>query len=400
MENTPHSRDHQIDHDSGKEEATMPVPIIDSHIHLFPASHLPTLAWYGPNSPLGAQHSVDEYRLAASSVPTSPSPSPDKFLRGFVFLETDRISSIEEQPSSDNSGWKHALDEVSFLTRIALGEPVPGEGHRDVDRQLCLGIIPWAPVPGGPEVLARYMAQVRERTKSYEVWRKVRGVRYLVQDKPAGVMLQPNFVDGLRWLGRQGLTFDLGVDARQGGLHQLQEAVKMMDEVYRGAERNEQVTIVISKLRPLKNYLHCTDHLDHLCKPNLRLPSDSLATHPEYLGWKNSITQMASISCKTYMKLSGAFSELPPIGPADPNIDDLVDRIQPWTDVVFDTFGAARVMFGSDWPVCNVGGGGNEVSWNRWRQVVECILERRGLTEEERRGVWGDVVVEAYGVEI
>ena len=56
-------------------------------------------------------------------------------------------------------------------------------------------------------------------------------------------------------------------------------------------------------------------------------------------------------------------------------------------------------MFGSDWPVCNVGGGGND-AWRRWRMVVEGILERRGLNEEQRRDVWGLVAMKAYGVDI
>jgi L-rhamnono-1,4-lactonase len=222
----------------------MPTPIVDSHIHLFPASHLPTLAWYSPGSPLGSQHSVDEYRHASSSISTQSYITDSKYLSGFIFLETDRISSVvDDQP--DSPGWTHALDEVSFLTRIALGEPVPGEGHDAAHKDLCLGIIPWAPVPGGPEALRSYMAKVKERTRTAQIWNKVRGVRYLVQDKPAGVMLQPHFVEGLRWLGQQGLIFDLGVDARQGGLHQLREAVEMMDRLGDAST----VTIIISKLQ-------------------------------------------------------------------------------------------------------------------------------------------------------
>lgn len=225
----------------------MSIPIVDSHIHLFPASHLPTLAWYKPGTPLASQHSIDEYRRATSS-PTSARNTSSTYLRGFIFIETDRISSVAEEGPADLPGWKHALDEVSFLTRIALGQPVLGEGHKPVDRDLCLGIVPWAPIPGGPEVLKGYMEEVKRRTRTDEVWRKIRGVRYLVQDKPAGVMLQPEFVENLRWLGREKLVFDLGVDARQGGLGQLREAVEMAKLVYRGEDAEDgEVTIVISK---------------------------------------------------------------------------------------------------------------------------------------------------------
>ena len=230
----------------------MVIPIVDSHIHLFPATHLPTLAWYdGPDNPLGSQHSVDEYREAVSSVLASPEGDTDKYLRGFIFLETDRRSTTAQIDYSNgvaSPGWIHALEEVSFLSRIALGEPLEGEGHKPVDKDLCLGIIPWAPIPGGPDHMRRYVEEVQEATQTKQVFHKVRGFRYLVQDKPAGVMLDRQFVDSLRWLGKQSYTFDLGVDGRQGGLHQLREAVDMMSEVYKVLENAEDaVTIVISR---------------------------------------------------------------------------------------------------------------------------------------------------------
>ncbi|KAI9374357.1 hypothetical protein BJX61DRAFT_315050 [Aspergillus egyptiacus] len=362
----------------------MSIPIVDSHIHLFPESHLPSLSWYTPGSPLGSQHSVDQYRQAtAQTLPTSEQSQPT-YLRGFIFLETDRLSSVEE---SGKNGWTHALDEVSFLARVAAGNPILGEGHRVEDRQICLGIVPWAPVPGGVAALEKYMGLVRERARTDEVWEKISGVRYLVQDKPAGVMLQPGFIEGLKWLGRQGLSFDLGVDARQGGIWQLEEAVDMMRRTFEGVEEKDKVTIVIN----------------HLCKPNLRLPytsRESIVTHPDFLQWKTQVTAMANYPT-TYMKLSGAFSEFSPLSPdTEPDISSLVDRLQPWTDVIFDAFGPERVMFGSDWPVCNVGGGGNQVTWKRWKGVVEGVLDRRGLDYGQRESFWGRVAVNAYRVKL
>lgn len=101
------------------------------------------------------------------------------------------------------------------------------------------------------------------------------------------------------------------------------------------------------------------------------------------------------------MKFSGAFSELPPLRPdSEPDVVDLADRLRPWTDVVFDAFGAGRIMFGSDWPVCNIGGGGNDATWRRWQKVVEAVLDQQGLSEEQKRGIWGGVAVKAYGVQL
>ncbi|KAL4868612.1 hypothetical protein BDV12DRAFT_209060 [Aspergillus spectabilis] len=371
----------------------MPIPIVDSHIHLFPESHLPTLAWYTPDSPgpLGAQHSVEQYREATKDISTTSSTASETtkatYLRGFIFVETDRLSSITESNEGGEHGWKHALDEVSFLARIAAGNPLQGEGHSSEDSRLCLGIIPWAPVPGGPDALEKYITLMKERATNDEIWSKIRGVRYLVQDKPSGVMLQPAFIEGLKWLGRQGLSFDLGVDARQGGFWQLEEAVQMLMRAFEGVDEKERVTIVIN----------------HLCKPNLRLKytsPESVTTHTGFLQWKAQVLAMAQYPT-AYMKLSGSFSELPPLSPdSEPDIISLVEKLQPWTDVIFDAFSPERVMFGSDWPVCNVGGGGNRVSWSRWIRVVEGLLERRGLDEEQRGGFWGGVALKAYGVKI
>ena len=171
----------------------------------------------------------------------SPDPTHPVYLRGFIFIETARISAIEDL----GDGWKHVLDEVSLLARIVRGEPVDGEEHRSVDCPPCLGIVPWAPVPAGAAVLEKYLDRVKETAGTEDVWKKVRGVRYLVQDKPAAVMLQPEFVDGLKWLGRKGFVFGLGVDARQGGLGQLREAVEMMKRVYQDVDEKEQVVMVI-----------------------------------------------------------------------------------------------------------------------------------------------------------
>lgn len=102
---------------------------------------------------------------------------------------------------------------------------------------------------------------------------------------------------------------------------------------------------------------------------------------------------------KTYMKLSGCFSELFPLSSTTAyDAKSIVKVLWPWIDVVFDAFGPERIMFGSDWPVCNMGGGGNELAWHRWKQIVDIILDVRGCTDIERQGVWGGVAFEAYSL--
>lgn len=102
---------------------------------------------------------------------------------------------------------------------------------------------------------------------------------------------------------------------------------------------------------------------------------------------------------KTFMKLSGVFSELYPLSTEkEPDYASILETIQPWVDVVFEAFGYERVIYASDWPVCNIGGGGNMVSWSRWKKVVELVLGARGCSENEKRSVWGEAAMKAYGL--
>jgi L-rhamnono-1,4-lactonase len=343
-------------------------PLIDSHIHLYAASRISSLNWTAElpaEHPLNRQCSVQEYQAATRDTPN---------LLGFVFLETDRKSGLGENQ------WQDALDEVDFLVRIARGTPQDGDGHRPEDAGLVLGIVPWAPVAAGEEALSEYVRQVRQRCG--EKWNLVKGFRYLVQDKPSGVMLHQSFIEGLQWLAKSGLTFDLGIDARSGGLHQLEEACEMMGAVY---AEGSQLRIIIN----------------HFCKPNLRLTADeALEGHADFTRWKDSVYKMSKHN-STYMKLSGLFSELPPQGVNAPtDISILVNRTKPWVDVVFTAFGPSRIMYGSDWPVCTVGGPGIQASWQHWRKFVGAILESQGLTAEEEARVWSRTAAEAYNIQI
>ena len=343
------------------------VPIIDSHIHLFAESHLPRLSWAGElpsGHVLKRGNTVSTYKDATVGAQN---------LAGFVFLETDRFSGLSEDQ------WEDALAEAEFLSRIAQGKPLEGEGHVPSDAKLCLGVVPWAPVPAGPDALAKYMARVWSLYPG-EYKETVKGVRYLLQNKPPQVMLQADFVAALQWLGDNDLSFDLGIDARSTGLYQLEETCTMMKQVY---SSNSKLRIVIN----------------HFCKPNLHLTEDDVRKeNTDFVQWKKHIEQMASYKT-TYMKLSGFFSELPEQSPDEPSkITDLVTRVKPWVSVVLQAFGSNRIMFGSDWPVCNVGGPGPNKSWQHWHDLVTALLSDLDLSVDDIARIWHGTAAEAYRI--
>lgn len=224
-------------------------PIIDSHIHLFPESELETLAWCKPSDPLHKQHSLDEYTAASSS---------SSALEGFIFLETDRKNDLE-LGEKDGSGWQMPLKEVDWLKRIALGTPRDGEGHSEDHKKLCLAIIPWAPLPSGEEVLARYVEEVKKHAEGS--FPKIRGFRYLLQDKPKGTALTDKFIGSLKWLGKNGYVFDVGVDQHTGGKWQLEEAAQMIEKAHEGVAEEAKVTFIISGFKFTYLTLQCLTRL-------------------------------------------------------------------------------------------------------------------------------------------
>ena len=376
---------------------TKPIEVIDSHIHLFPASELSELAWCKEGNPLASQHSIAEYRNACH-----PDSSSRFINRGFVFLETDRISSSTE--------WKYPLQEVDWLNRVSTGNPRDGEGHTEEDKQLVLGIVPWAPLPVGKEKLEEYFGMINERCEKG----KLKGFRYLVQDKPKGTMLEAGFIDGLKHLGREGYSFDLGVDFRQGGPWQLQEAVEMIRRAHEGVEDGEKVLFVISEFRSFiyRHYIQWMLHsdgdscIDHMCKPNMRRDSENV--EEDFEKWKSLIIQLAHFK-STYMKISGGFSEIEPLpSSVEQNADDkahrlgklkeLVPHIGRYIDVAWSAFGAQRCIWASDWPVCNIGGGGNRLAWRNWLWIVESWAEEQNLDEDQTKALFGRNAAQVYRI--
>ena len=124
--------------------------------------------------------------------------------------------------------------------------------------------------------------------------------------------------------------------------------------------------------------------------------------------WKAEMARLASFS-NTYMKVSGGFSEIKPLhseeeqGPLGSAArTELLESTQIWVErwlqETLSLFGPTRIMFGSDWPVCNVGGGGNQTSWMNWWSLAYSFAEQR-ISLKDQAGFWGSNARRAYGVQ-
>lgn len=182
----------------------------------------------------------------------------------------------------------------------------------------------------------------------YENHDKLKGFRHVLQSEPDDeYMLQPAFQKGIATLGKYGYTYDILIFPQH-----LPFANQLV-----GNFPNQQFVV------------------DHLAKPHIRDKKIS--------GWQKDIEVLAkheNVSCK----ISGMLTE------ADWG-NWKVDDFTPYLDIIFNAFGPARVMFGSDWPVCLLAGG-----YEGTMQVTQNYVAKLSATEQEQ--FWGGNAISFYSL--
>jgi L-fuconolactonase len=181
--------------------------------------------------------------------------------------------------------------------------------------------------------------EVSERLQYFSRFEKLRGFRHIAQTEPDDrFLLRDDFVRGVSALDHFDFTYDLLIYPRQ-----LPSAVDLVGQL------------------PEQRFV-----LDHLAKP--------LVKSTELRTWTSCIRRLA-VHPNVFCKLSGLITE------SDWRSWS-ADDFRPFLDVVFDAFGADRLMFGSDWPVCLLAG--------TYGQVVELISKYiEHHSEEDRQKVFG-----------
>jgi L-rhamnono-1,4-lactonase len=132
-----------------------------------------------------------------------------------------------------------------------------------------------------------------------------------------------------------------------------------------------------------------------MCKPDMTLfKTGSVTDHPSFITWRTAISNL-STRRKTFIKLSGSFSEIPKEF-KDAPAEDVFEAIKPWLLVVLEAFSPSRIMFGSDWPVCNIGGG--TTAWEKWRWIAQRLCQEGNLSREDETMLWSGTAIKAYGI--
>ena len=147
-----------------------------------------------------------------------------------------------------------------------------------------------------------------------------------------------------------------------------------------------------------------------MCKPDMQSPRKIALTAQDDQGfqeWAKRIDALASFP-NTYVKLSGSLSEIEPLPSQDEQeamdfwtrsrmLADIEVYIENWLAHVTSCFGPRRIMFGSDWPVCDIGGGGNRVAWMNWWWIVRTFAARR-IDPEDWEALWGGTAAKVYKI--
>jgi L-fuconolactonase len=267
-------------------------PIVDSHVHLYDPARI-AYPWLASVPAIGTAHLPADFERERGSVA----------VERLVFVEVDAASGREH-------------DEALFVDALAGIEPRIG------------AIVASAPVETGDRVAADLEA--------LRAIPRVKGVRRLIQSHAdPDYCLSQGFVEGVRTVGRFGLTFDLCIGHRQ-----LASAVELV-------RRCPDVSFV----------------LDHIAKPPIAAGGREV--------WAGGMRAMAALP-NVVVKISGVVTE------ADHRAWT-IDHVRPYIDHTIACFGFSRVLFGSDWPVLNLA-----TTYAAWVALMDDILQGVGHDDLQR----------------
>jgi L-fuconolactonase len=190
--------------------------------------------------------------------------------------------------------------------------------------------------------------ELRSQLSRFSAHPKFRGVRHVIQVEPGDrSLLRKGFLRGIGMLAEFGLTFDILIFP--------QHLTTACDLVARFPEQRFV--------------------LDHIAKPRIK---DGLITQ-----WAADVRRLAAFP-NVFCKVSGMVTE------ADWQ-QWQQDDFRPYLEVVLETFGAQRTMFGSDWPVCILAG--------TYADVVEVVSPFVGqLPHTDQVAFWGETAQRFYGL--
>jgi predicted TIM-barrel fold metal-dependent hydrolase len=294
-------------------------PIVDTHQHLWDlVTFRPPWLESAPDI-LRQRHATEEYRQATEGLP----------VRQAVYME------IDVDP-------RQQLEEAEAIIRLCESGRAP----------TVAAVISGRPGEAG---FREYINRFRD--SSY-----IKGVRQVLHadTAPAGLCLQPTFVESVRHMGTLGMSFDLCM--RPG---ELADGAEL-------ARRCPDTRFIVD---------HC-GNADPKAFLKTPLADDDPPTHaPE--PWRRDMARLADLK-NVVCKISGIVARAP-------KDNWTADHLAPIVTACLELFGPDRVMFGSDWPVCRL-----RASYRQWVTALWEIIAERPVSEQSR--LLHDNAVAFYGL--
>lgn len=180
---------------------------------------------------------------------------------------------------------------------------------------------------------------ISERLNHFSKYEKLKGFRHVVQGEPDDFMFGAAFRNGIAALKQFNFTYDILIFHRQ-----LPAAIDLV-----------------------KSFPDQAFVIDHIAKPDIK--------SGEIASWKKGIEEIAkfkNVSCK----ISGMVTE------ADWNSWKPSD-LKPYLDVIFENFSTDKILYGSDWPVCNVA-----ADYNTIVKTLEDYISK--FSTEDQDKIWSE----------
>ena len=181
------------------------------------------------------------------------------------------------------------------------------------------GVVGWIPLcdPRVEQYLERYVDQ-----------KKIVGFRHVVHDEPDNnFILRSDFNKGVKALSRYAWCYDVLIFE-----HQLPQTVEFVD-------KHPNLTMIV----------------DHIAKPVIKGKKFDQV-------WAKNIRSLAERE-NVVCKLSGMVTEVR-------DHDWNTGILKPYFETVLEAFGANRLLFGSDWPVCIL-----KSNYSTWVHSVQTMIQ-------------------------
>lgn len=187
---------------------------------------------------------------------------------------------------------------------------------------------------------------VEKQLEYYQQFPKIKGFRHVIHDEPdLDFMLGKAFMNGVSKLNRYGYTYDILI-----------------------FEKHLPNTLKFIEALPDQPFV-----IDHIAKPLIK----------DYVteDWATNIKKVANFK-NVYCKISAMTTE------ADWQNWKKSDFTK-YLDVVVETFGTDRIMYGSDWPVCQLA-----ATYEAQFEIVKDYFS--SFSQEERGKFFGGNAVKFY----